>query len=498
MRLGTISAVALISAFTAGCAVEPDPFTSQQSLEMAKSAYGRMTAGQEPLSGTIDVYEAMARALKYNLDHRVEEMNDAIRIKELDLAHYSMLPSLVGNTAFSARNNENASNSFNILTGEQSLPFSTSQQEKSKTSDISFSWNILDFGLSYVRAQQAADRYLISDELRRKAVARIIEDVRSSFWRAVSADRLIGRLSHLESRIRTAQSNARASAVERQTSPLAAVTYERELVEIKRAILELQRDLAVARTQLSALMNVEPGSSYRLASEAGGRVPKLTMTVPEMIATALQNRPELKQIWYERRINDRELDAALFDLLPGFAPFAGTNYDSNDYLYNHHWLSWGAKASWNVMKAISYPAHREVIESQDKQLDVRGLAMTMAVITQIHVSRIRYLQSSRELATAREFLDVQHKLVGLIRTEASADRISEQTLIREEMNTLLAEAKRDIAYAAVQNAFANIYSSVGLDPYSHELDQASDVKTLAQKLRGMWIERGDAERSHRS
>jgi len=116
----------------------------------------------------------------------------------------------------------------------------------------------------------------------------------------------------------------------------------------------------------------------------------------------------------------------------------------------------------------------------------------MAVMTQVHVSRIRYLQYSRELATANEFLEVQRRLVGLMRTEADAARISEQTLIREEMNTLVAEAKRDIAHAGLQNAFAGVYTSMGLDPYASEIDPSVDVKSLAAKLRQIWLERGDA------
>ena len=48
--------------------------------------------------------------------------------------------------------------------------------------------------------------------------------------------------------------------------------------------------------------------------------------------------------------------------------------------------------------------------------------------------------------------------------------ISEQTLIREEMNTLVAEVKYDIAYAGLQNAFGNVYASMGLDPFGDEFD----------------------------
>lgn len=498
MRLArTLSIVTLLTSI-GGCAIAPMPMTDDQSAEFAEINRSRLTTNQEPISGSIDLYEAMSRALKYNLDQRVEEMTAAVRVKELDLSSYSLLPNAVASSGFAGRSNDNASNSLNILTNAESLPYSTSQERRVSTSDVTFSWNVLDFGLSYVRARQAGDKLLIAEETRRKVVSRIIEDVRTAYWRAVSADRLIQRLGSLETRIGRAQDNARAAVKDRQTSPITAVTYERELIEIKRAIQELQRDLSVARTQLAALMNLEPGTPFTLAGGETTQAPNLSMPVGAMITIALRNRSELKEVWYQQRINENELDAALLELLPGLTPYAGTNYDSNDFLYNSHWLSWGAKASWNLLKVVQYPAKREVIEAQDRQLDARGLAVTMAVMTQVHVSRIRFLQFSKELSTATEFLEVQQRLVGLMRNEASADRISEQTLIREEMNTLVAEAKRDIAFAGLQNAYASIYTSMGMDPYADELDPSLNVKSLAGRLRALWLERGEARGVSRS
>ena len=485
-------AIALSVGLLGGCAVVPLPLGEAEVADKAKDVLERVTLDQEPVRGPIDVYEAIARALKYNLDHRVEIAQAALRARELDLAHYSLLPNLVAGTGYAARSNDHASSSTNIFTGEQSLVTSTSQERKIHTADVAFAWNVLDFGLSYVRARQAADTYLIAQELRRKVVHRLVEDVRTAYWRAVSADHLISKLQGLESRVRRAQSNSRAISADRQASPITATTYERELVEIKRTIQELERELVVARTQLSSLMNLRPGTSFRLAQPARSTSPlSIRMKVPDMMWVALNNRAELREVWYRKRINAHEMDAALLELLPGLQLYAGTNFDSNDYLYNHNWLSWGAKATWNLLRVVQYPAKREVIEGQDALLDERSLAVTMAIMTQVHISRIRYHHFSRELATAVEYLDTQKRLVELMRAEAAADRISEQTLIREEMNTLVAEVKRDIVHAHLQNAFANVYASMGLDPYDGALETTESVSSLARRLRTVWAGRGD-------
>lgn len=490
---GLISA-ALMSALLAGCAITPEPLSSAQLAERALSVAAHVTADQEPVHGAIDLYEAMARSLKYNLDHRVEMMQAAVRVKELDLSHFGMLPNAVTNSGWASRDNYSASSSTNIFTGQQSLATSTSQERSIGTADVAFSWNILDFGLSYVKAQQAADQFLMAEEMRRKVVHRVIEDVRTAYWRAISADRLLKKLRTLEDRVHKAQANTRLLSDERQTSPITAVTYERELVEIKRTIQELERELSTASIQLSTLMNLEPGTKFKLVqpNRRGGGDLKLKMPVAAMVSTALNNRAELREVWYKERINELDFDAALLELLPGLQLYAGSNFDSNDFLYNNNWVSWGAKASWNLIRLVQYPAKRAVIESQEDLLKARALAVGMAVMTQVHVSRVRFYHFSKELKTAEEYLGVQHRLIALMRTEAAADRISEQTLIREEMNTLVAEVKRDIAYANLQNAFASVYSSMGLDPYSGSIEPRNDsVKSLASTLRAVWVERGD-------
>lgn len=489
-RLGSVCLTLLLT----GCAIQPDPIDAQATAAITATDLSERIDTQEPVTGSIGLYEAMARAVKYNLDHRVEMMQAEVRNRELRLAHYDMLPSVVAGSAHDARDNVNASSSQNIFTGATSLATSTSTERKVNTADITFSWSILDFGLSLVRARQSADEYLIAEETRRKVSHRIIEDVRTAYWRAVSSDRILGKLAKLERRVRGALAASRDIAGDGTTSPITAVTYERELVEIKQTIQELQRDLSVAKSQLAALMNLPPGTPFQLAGSEGGRGRLgLTDDVSAMVAVALGNRAELREIWYKDRINQHELDAALLELLPGLQAFAGANYNSNEFLFNNNWVSWGAKASWNLIKVFQYPAKREVIESNDRLLHERALATAMAIATQVHVSRIRYRMYARELETAHEYLDVQQRLLGLMRAEAAANKISEQTLIREEMNTLVAEVKHDIAYASLENAFANVYAAMGIDLYDFRIADQMSVAELAAGLQQVRLDRSDIE-----
>jgi outer membrane protein TolC len=482
----------LCAAVCVGCSVPLRPLTSEEIDVAAKVNLSTVTADQEPVHGPIDLYEAMARALKYNLDYHVEAVQTALRVAELDLSHFNMLPNAVSSTGYAARNNYDASSSLNLVTGVPNFGASTSTEKDIRTADIEFSWNILDFGLSYVRARQAADKVLIGEELQRKVTQRIIEDVRTAYWRAVSAQRLVNKLRTLEVSSQTALDNARAVSSSRQASPISALTYERELVEIRRTIKDLQRELVVAQSQLAALMNLPPGTPFTLAvSRRSLEGRPAALRLDWAINVAIRNRPELRENMYQQRINVHESHAALLELLPGLQPYSGLDFDSNDFLLNNDWVSWGAKASWNLLKVFSYPAKSNVIETQQDLLAARARALTMAIMTQVHVSRIRYRHFVEELKVASEYRSVQNRLVAQIRQEAAAERVSQQTVIREELNALIGEAKYDIAYAGMQSAIANMYASMGIDGDYAYIDRSASVATVAAQLRNGRIEQGN-------
>lgn len=108
-----------------------------------------------------------------------------------------MLPKLVAGSGYAGRD-------------EADISAPSTRDRDILTADLTFSWNILDFGLSYVRAKQYADKYNIQVEMKRKIVNRIVEDVRTAYWRAVSYERLVNRMHALEGRVRGAARHTRA------------------------------------------------------------------------------------------------------------------------------------------------------------------------------------------------------------------------------------------------------------------------------------------------
>lgn len=494
LPLRKMLATAAIGTLVAGCAVNPKVLTQEEISGAASKHLATLTENQEPVSSPIGLYEAMGRALKYNLDHRVEMMRVALSQDRMKNASAQMLPQLVANSGYAGRNNTAGSYSRNLVTGIRSADPTTSSQRESVNADLTFSWHILDFGLSYVRAQQAADRSLIAEEEKRKVVNKIIEDVRTAYWKAISAERLLNGLNALEGRVLRTQDRNRKLRQSGQTSPLASLTYERELVDIKRQIQRLERELSSSKHQLAALMNLKPGTPYSLV------VPKRSMvdltlsgSPDEMIDVALRNRPEFRDILYQGRINSKEAMAALLEMLPGAQIYAGLNLDTNDLLFNTDWISWGAKVGWNLMRVLQYPSAKRAVETDAALIDTRAKALTMAIITQVFVARARYGHLRREAATSAEYYNVQRKILDQVKASAAVQVSSEQSLIREEMNTLVASVEFDMAYADLQNAFAAVYTSLGVDPFDAPLTSGMSVDQIASILRDAWRKRGDLD-----
>lgn len=482
-----------VTALLAGCAVKPEPLTPSDLQSTAERNFQTVDADQEPVAAPIDLYEAMARALKYNLDYKVELMDEALKSRELDLSRYDMLPQLVASGGYAGRNNFSGASSLSLITQRQSLEPSTSSEKNLYTADLTLSWDVLDFGLSYVRAKQKADEVLISQERRRKVANRIIEDVRTSYWRAVSAQRLLDKLQQLEDSVTVTLENSERLAERRLSAPLTALTYQRELVEIQGNIRRLQRELVIAKAQLAALMNLKPGTEFSLVlPDRALAMPEVKYSGEDMMMTALQNRAELREVSYRQRINAKELDAALLSALPSFRGILGVNVDSNDFLYNNDWMQWGARASWNVLNLFRYPAQKKTVKAQDDLLRQRELALTMAVLTQVHVARARFAHLSEELSTASHQMRVQDKIMTQIRAGHKAGAMSQQTLLREEMNTLVAEVKYDIAYADAQNGYANLFGSMGIDDFGPDLTGRENVQTLRASLSKLWDDRAMA------
>ena len=481
--------LAISSLVVMGCAVQPQVVTNEENRLRIIEDLSVLEKNQDEITHSISLEEATARALKNNLELQIELTQKTLAQKQLNLKSYDMLPKLVVDLNYTSRSNYSGASSRSLVTGRRTLEPSTSSERDVFASMLGVTWNILDFGVAYYRAQQAADNVLIQEEQKRAVINRIVQDVRSAYWRAVSYQRLLTRMRSLRSEIRESLDQLDRMDVEQLNNPKINFTYKRDLLGIEREIGLLQRNLSVAKSQLAALMSIKPGMDFTLTiPERGEFVSKLDLELEEMEQIALESRPELRELFYRKRANAKETRAAILQMLPGIELGARYNYNSNNFLFNGDWLSLGSQISWNLISLISLPAKLDELDSKEKLLDAERLAMSMAVLAQVHVSLTQFGNIFEEYRAVYNFYLTQKKIIEQSRIEARLGKISRHALIREELNTLLAEARCDSIYSDLENAYAGIYVSLGVDPIPADLD-GRNLSELTEKLAEHWKNR---------
>ena len=239
-----------------GCALSPTPFTAEERWAQIQHDKELIFGSTAPVAAPITLEEAMARAMKFNLDHQAEMLNQVVSQKSLDLSTYDMLPKLAATAGYSQRSNDSSSSSESVRTHTQSLEPSISSEKAMWSAQSAATWNILDFGVSYIRARQSGDRALMADEQRRKVVHNIIQDVRTTYWRAVAAERLLGRIDPLLKSTEVALGDARTIEELAIRAPMGELQYQRNLLSTLERLRALKRELVGAKTQLAALINL--------------------------------------------------------------------------------------------------------------------------------------------------------------------------------------------------------------------------------------------------
>ena len=467
-----------------GCgSLAPVPFEQQEIKARVTQDRVQMYAEQEPVTGAITFHEAAARALKYNLDYKLKLMESALSRSLHDVSTYEMLPRVVAGAGYAWRNNDSGGTSVGIEDGQVSLRPSTSQERERTLSNLTFSWSVLDFGVSYYRAQQKADQVLMAEERRRKVAQNVLQDVRNSYWRALGAQRLIGRVDALLARVNTALDRARQVEKDGLMPQPQVLAYQRALLDAVNLLTLRRQDLELARAELSALMSIPPGTRYTLAEEKELGLPAVPGNLEDLEQMALEKRPEIMEEWYRKRVTENDIKAAKLLLWPNLSLDAGLQYDSNKYNYNSHWSDLGMRLSWNILKLAQYPALKAAHEHQNKTDDMRRMALSMAVLTQVRVGVQRYGLSLAELKYAEESLRVDQRLHNFAKAAAQSRFDSELEVIRSEARALLAEYQRYAAYSNAQAAWGRVYNSVGLDVLPATID-SHGIPALAAAMKG--------------
>jgi len=496
-----ITLAVFVSVVLAGCSVTPKQLTDQDAHENAAENADLLIKDMAPVTGPIGLNDAFARAIKYNREARLKAFEAVVSQGQLAVDKFDMLPVLAAQAGYTQRNNYAASASVSF-SGDEPAPlgsdpsYSVSSGRNTVDASIGATWDVLDFGLSYYRARQQADRFLISKERERKVVHSIMEQSRRSYYRAVSAERLLSKINPLIVRSRSALADSSRIEKLRAQSPMDALIYQRALLESLRTLQDIRKELMPAKAELATLMGLNPSTNFELAdvNNPDFTTPHLDVDIASMERTALVRRPELREAQYQERITQLEVRSAFLALFPSLNLNAGINYNSSDYLRNSNWTTTGVGVSWNLMNIYRYGKIDELNKLKVAAGKQQALATSMAVISQVHIADIQFHESNDSYLLATQYFDVAQRIKAQVDFSRSTQNIGDLTVIREDVNALLAELRRDVAYADLQNSYGKVLVSMGLDPLPEGFG-SMDLKQLSngfKSLQDKW-QQGDLD-----
>ncbi|AKJ70743.2 transporter [Pandoraea thiooxydans] len=491
----SLAVIAVAALWLSGCAIRPTPFTDAERAQSAHADRIAMFANQPPLTGPVTLEEAMARAIRFNLDHRLKMMEEALAQKQLDVANFDMLPRLTAAAGYTYRDHPLASESISLRTHQVSLEPSYSTDQNDRTADLAFSWNVLDFGVSYFEAKEQADRVLVVEQRRRKVVQLLMQQVREAYWQAVGAQRLEKQVGPLLAQARQALDDSRESQQEGLRSPLDTLAYQHALLDIMRQ-LELVRDqLDEARPRLASLMNVAPGTDITLAPPKGFAVPQFAMPMDRMEETALERRPELVEASYNERISVNETHKAIAKLLPGIEVQLGTHYDSNSFLAYHAWRAAGINVSWNLLNLLNAKNIRGMAHAQRDVAHAQQLALSMAVLTQVHVARAELSAKQRQFDLFRQINDVDAQILQHMHNATVVNAQGKLEEIRAAASAMMSELRLYQSYGELEGAYGQLLATLGLDPLPAGAGKR-DLKSIERSIdkeQTRWAQLGRAD-----
>lgn len=486
LTLLTSSLLAAAVLSLSACSTMTPPAMSEADIDQVNQAdKAAMRKDVEPIKGPLTLDEAMARALKYNLDRRARLMEETLALKQLDVTRYDMLPQLAARLQSQSRSNDRISQSLNPETGEISEVGFISQERSHRLSDLGVTFNLLDFGVGYYNTRQQTNRVYIAAEKRRRAMHLLMQDVRTAYWRAASAQKLRDDVANTIKMAEEALADSRKLEQERTRNPVDALRYQRQLLENLRLLEAINQELLSAQVDLASLINAPLGQPIPIAESPVGNDSSTATSAPieKLEEVALRNNAELREQHYNARVAQEETRKAMLRMFPNLSFNYSFNYDSDKYLVNNNWRETGLQLSFNFMNLLTGPMQVKLAEAGVALADQRRMATQMAVLTQLHLARLQLINARSQFNRAEEVYATDKRISELMRVRESVQAGSKLERVSNDTAAILSLLRRYQAMAQVQVAEHRLLAQLGIEPRIGSTDELS-LKDLTTQVKG--------------
>lgn len=411
----------------------------------------------EPIAGPLTLDEAIARGLKYNLDRRAKQLEQEIASGQFDTALQDMLPKARAQIDRARRSEER-------LTRNSNGAASNATSDRNHTvQELGVSWSLLEFGVGYYTAKQSLERVQIANERRRKLTHTLIQDVRSAYWRAACAQIMRDDLQKTIAKAEEALEDARKIESERVRAPGESLTFQKQLLESLRTLELIDQELAPALVELATLINAPKGQPLILLPQWPDLRGQLNASMEFLETMALEKNADLREVQHQSRIARDETRKVLARMFPNLSFNVAAKYDTDTYQVHKSWDEASFQLSFNLMNLFTGPSQMRLAEAGVALADQRRMVMQMAVITQVHLGRLNWLNAQKQSQRANQIWAVDDRLAKLASAREQALMRGGLETVQAQASALLSQFRRYQAVAQVQVAESRLRSVIGLE-----------------------------------
>lgn len=478
-----LSGLILIS----GCAPVAKPVDNAVLLDIVEEDRQKIYQSSNGAEQGMKIEDALARAIKYNLDTKVAELDALIAADDVTLQMLNALPSLNAKVQRQGRSNEGGSSSFSVLTNSESLQPSISQEQYRNVVRLSAEWNLLDTGINVWRGKTASDQMLIAQERRRKIYQGVVQDTYIAFWRAAVAQETLPVIGKLLNDI-DAQLENNAKQLQMGIVPIGdAQSRKTQFLEKKMQLNRIKNGLSLAGLELKTLiayplkedLYLDLGNQNPLEADA---LPALKENVEKYELKALSNRPEIREEILNKRVSTRDIKLSLLESIPGLELLLTYNYDSNKFLVDNSWLDGIGGITSSINKIITAPARYKKAQNIDLLSDQRRQALVAAIITQVHVSMARYDSLNAEYKAQDQSMKHAQNILKRAQDFKKTGLMSKAELLNVEIESSIASINKAFAYADAQDAYGRFINTLGIDVWD-EYNPNLSLENYADQIR---------------
>jgi len=470
-----LSAVFVATFALTSCAYWPKFLTLPERQAVTKANFVRAQNEVKPVGEMLGLNEAIARAIKYNMNYRTKMMEEAIAMGVSDLSNFDLLPKVVANAGYNYRDNDFITSAKGAYTGTPSTsePYLNSDK-KYNTSNLNLQWNLLDFGVSYYTAKQNADRVLIASEKRRRTMHVLVQDVQTAYIRAASAQKLKLDIKKTIREANEALAVSKKIEAEGLQSPLETLKFEKSLLDNMKILETVDQELSTAILELNQLVNLPANSKYELKDPDTFMAPSsfTNRSVEEFEVRALLRNADLNESIYNARVARQEVHKSLLKILPNLNFMLSPQQSSNSFLINKDWIDGSAALSFNLWNLLTYSDTKKIARLNEELALEKRAMVQMAVVTQVYLAKMQLLSMDELYQRAFEIDAVDTriaKIVSLRQKEGAASKAEE---IAANATMILSRLRKYQALSQLFLASGRMQASIGLEP---ELDQANDM-----------------------